>query len=98
MLDVDDVQPRMALQETAQMHSLVLSSTRTRLSLEMPNKLSVWRTDPPPPLKSSTDTCQQMAPAWTASGKNFGFNRSFLRLLNVRIGNFEPLSSELPVT
>ena len=93
MLEVDDVQPRMALQETAHMHSLVLSSTRTRLSPEMPSRLSVWRTDPPPPLKSSTDTCQQMAPDWTASGKNFGLRRSFFRLLNVRIGNFEPLSS-----
>lgn len=41
MLDVDDVQPRIALHETAQMHSLVLSSTRTRLSAEMPSKLSV---------------------------------------------------------
>jgi hypothetical protein len=39
-----------------------------------------------------------MAPAWTASGKNFGLRRSFLRLLNVKIGNFDPLSNVLPVT
>lgn len=56
MLDVADVQPRMALQETAQMHSFVLSSTSTRLSADIPNRHSVCRTAPPPPLKSSTST------------------------------------------
>lgn len=53
--------PRMDLQGTAKASSRELSSTKTRVSIDIP---SIQETRKPPALQSSSRTCHAKAPLW----------------------------------